>query len=75
MSFFLFPSLGQFADKMSTSETAARSEESFASTILGVTTVFHILALVVVGLRSYTRLFLVRMFGIQDAFMILSIVR
>ncbi|CAG9945742.1 unnamed protein product [Clonostachys rosea f. rosea IK726] len=51
----------------------ARAAESRVAQIVGVTTVFHVLALIIVILRSYTRLFLVRSFAFPDAFMILSV--
>ncbi|VUC36768.1 unnamed protein product [Clonostachys rosea] len=62
---------------MSATQTSAvdpaRAAESRVAQIVGVTTVFHVLALIIVVLRSYTRLFLVRSFAFPDAFMILSV--
>jgi len=37
---------------------------------LGVTTAIHITALTITGLRVYTRVFLVKAFGVDDGFMI-----
>ncbi|KAH7007783.1 hypothetical protein EDB80DRAFT_719119 [Ilyonectria destructans] len=51
----------------------ARAAENSTAQIAGVTTVFHVIALVIVILRSYTRIFIIRNFGLQDAFMILSV--
>ncbi|KAL6407533.1 hypothetical protein AUP68_08552 [Ilyonectria robusta] len=53
----------------------ARAAENNTAQIAGVTTAFHVIALVIVILRSYTRIFIIRNFGSQDAFMILSVVR
>lgn len=52
----------------------ARAAENKTAQIAGVTTVFHVIALLIVILRSYTRIFIIRNFGFQDAFMILSVV-
>ncbi|KAF7556132.1 hypothetical protein G7Z17_g1673 [Cylindrodendrum hubeiense] len=52
----------------------ARAAENRTAQIVGVTTVFHVIALVIVILRSYTRVFIMKSFGFQDAFMILSVV-
>lgn len=63
-------------DKMSsTTIDPARAAESHTVQILAVTTVFHCLALLVVGLRSYTRIGILGSFGPQDVFMILATVR
>lgn len=63
-------------DKMSsTTIDPARAAESHTVQILAVTTVFHCLALLVVGLRSYTRIGILGSFGPQDVLMILATVR
>ena len=48
--------------------------ESNLGWILGVTTALHGLALIFVGLRTYTRLFIARTFGKDDALMLMSTV-
>ncbi|VUC28413.1 unnamed protein product [Clonostachys rosea] len=56
----------------STTFDPAWAAESQTVQILAVTTVFHCLALLVVGLRSYTRIGILGSFGPQDVFMILA---
>ncbi|KAK7911749.1 hypothetical protein PG985_014230 [Apiospora marii] len=50
----------------------ARATESNLGWILGVTAAFHGLALIFVGLRTYTRLFIAKTFGKDDALMLMS---
>lgn len=52
-----------------------RAQENHAPRILAVCAVFHFTALIVSGLRAYTRLFLVRSFEARDIVMILATVR
>lgn len=66
---------GKMSETQTSAVDPARAAESRVAQIVGVTTVFHVLALIIVILRSYTRLFLVRSFAFPDAFMILSVVR
>lgn len=53
----------------------ARAAESNTATILGVLTVFHIIALIFVTLRVYARAFVIKTFGTDDVFIVLSAVR
>ncbi|KAK7953181.1 hypothetical protein PG988_013875 [Apiospora saccharicola] len=50
----------------------ARAAESNLGWILGVTAAIHGLALIFVGLRTYTRLVIARTFGKDDALMLMS---
>jgi len=52
----------------------ARAAESNLPWILGLTSLFHSIALLFVGLRVYTRLFHVRSFGMDDALIVVSMV-
>ncbi|KAK4236380.1 hypothetical protein C8A03DRAFT_16974 [Achaetomium macrosporum] len=49
-----------------------RAAESNTATILAVVTVFHAIALVFVSLRVYARAFVIKTFGKDDGFMVLS---
>ena len=53
----------------------ARAAESNTGMILGVLTVFHAIALVSVALRVYARAVVIKTFGKDDIFMVLSAVR
>jgi hypothetical protein len=50
------------------------ASESNLGWILGVNVVFHVLAIVFVGLRIYTRIALVKTFGRDDVMLLLAIV-
>ena len=64
---------------MSTATTTtidpARAAESNTATLVSVLTIFHGLALVFVSLRVYARAFVIKTFGKDDVFMVLSAVR
>lgn len=47
-----------------------RAAESNLARILGVTTTFHVIALLFVGMRVYTRVAIVKAFGRDDALML-----
>jgi hypothetical protein len=51
-----------------------RAAESNTAMIVTVMTVFHALALVFVALRVYARAFVIKTFGRDDVFMVLSAV-
>lgn len=53
----------------------ARAAENRTAQIVGVTTAFNVVALLITILRTYTRVFVVHSFGPHDAFMILAAVR
>ncbi|CAH0023279.1 unnamed protein product [Clonostachys rhizophaga] len=50
----------------------ARAAENRTAQIVGVTTAFNVVALLITILRTYTRVFVVHSFGPHDAFMILA---
>ncbi|KXX76976.1 hypothetical protein MMYC01_207139 [Madurella mycetomatis] len=50
----------------------ARAAESNTALLLSVLTVFHVIALTFVALRVYARAFVIRTFGKDDVFMVLS---
>ncbi|KAL2151051.1 hypothetical protein VTH82DRAFT_6149 [Thermothelomyces myriococcoides] len=50
----------------------ARAAESNTGMILGVLTVFHAIALIFVGLRIYARAVIIKTFGKDDVFIVLS---
>lgn len=50
-------------------------DETLQPVIRGIMYTFTILAVIVVGLRCYTRLFLRRVFGLDDWVMVLTVVR
>jgi hypothetical protein len=52
----------------------ARAAESNLSWILGVLVVFHVIAILFVFLRLYTRIFMVKTFGLDDVLICLSMV-
>lgn len=52
----------------------ARADESNLGWILGVNIAFHVLALVFVALRVYTRLFIVKTFGKDDFLLLIATV-
>src|SRR5690242_14753354 len=52
----------------------AEAAESNLGRILGVNGTFHFIAIVFVALRVYTRVFLVKTFGVDDVLIILAIV-
>lgn len=52
----------------------ARAAESNTALLLSVLTVFHVIALTFVALRVYARAFVIRTFGKDDVFMVLSAV-
>jgi hypothetical protein len=52
----------------------ARAAESNTAMIVTVLTVFHVLALVFVSLRVYARAVIIKTFGKDDIFMVLSAV-
>lgn len=58
----------------SASVDPARAAESNLGRILGINTSFHVLALIFVGLRTYTRLAVVRSFGRDDLMILIAIV-
>lgn len=63
---------------MSTTTTTidpARAAESNTATLVSVLTIFHFLALVFVSLRVYARAIVIKTFGRDDVFMVLSAVR
>lgn len=51
------------------------SKESHAARIIGVVTFFHSVALTVVACRIYVRTWLVRSFGVDDAIIVIAVVR
>jgi hypothetical protein len=51
-----------------------RAAESNTAMIVTVMTVFHAIALVFVALRVYARAFVIKTFGTDDVFMVLSAV-
>lgn len=53
----------------------ARAAESNTAWIVAVVTIFHALALTFVSLRVYARAVVIRAFGKDDVFMVLSAVR
>jgi hypothetical protein len=53
----------------------ARAAESNTATLITVLTIFHAIALVFVSLRVYARAFVIKTFGKDDIFMVLSAVR
>jgi hypothetical protein len=55
--------------------TPEQEAETNLPRIMGVTATVHILALIVVGFRMYTRFIIVKAPKIDDAFMILATVR
>ncbi len=69
---------GRSAIDMSTTTTTidpARAAESNTATLVSVLTIFHFLALVFVSLRVYARAIVIKTFGRDDVFMVLSAVR
>jgi len=65
---------------MSTNSTTAALDPAYVATnnlpwLLGVTVSFHILAWIMVILRVYTRIVLVKSFGKDDALMVMGLVR
>ena len=53
----------------------ARAAESNLGYLLGVTTAFHVVALIFVGMRMYARVIIVKAFGKDDAFILAATVR
>lgn len=53
----------------------ARAAESNTATLLSVLTIFHAIAILFVSLRVYARAFVIKTFGIDDVFIVLSGVR
>lgn len=51
------------------------AKESNAARIIGVVTFFHSVALTVVASRIYVRTWLVRSFGVDDAIIVIAVVR
>ena len=51
------------------------AKASNAARIVGVVAVFHFIAFTFVALRTYVRAFMVKSFGFDDGFIILSVVR
>lgn len=62
------------ASSTSVDSSSAYLAESNVARILGVGLTFHMIAIVFVSLRTYTRLVLVKSFGKDDAMMILALV-
>ncbi|KAL2168161.1 hypothetical protein VTG60DRAFT_329 [Thermothelomyces hinnuleus] len=58
--------------KSATEIDPARAAESYTGMIMGDLTVFHVIALIVVGLRVYARAFVIKTFGKDDVFIVLS---
>lgn len=54
---------------------SVRAAESNTAMILGVLTVFHVIALAFVALRVYARAIVIKTFGKDDICMVLSAVR
>ncbi len=52
----------------------ARAAESNTATIVAVVTIFHAIALVFISLRVYARAIVIKTFGRDDIFMVLSAV-
>lgn len=51
------------------------AKASNAGRIVGVVAVFHFIALTFVALRTYVRAFMVKSVGLDDGFILLSVVR